>query len=82
MKRWASIAGSIFTLLLLLLPATFLLTFLLIPVWRWLETTFAIESIGHSGPAVWCYATVFGILACSAIAWLARRWRRPGAASI
>ena len=41
----------------------------LLPLWRWLEASYAIESVGHSGPADWCYlvSTVACLLALSAI---------------
>jgi hypothetical protein len=39
-------------------PIGIVLTFLLIPFWRWLEQTTGIESIGHSGPAEWCYVAM------------------------
>jgi hypothetical protein len=40
-------------------PVSAIVTFLLIPVWRWFEQTAAVESIGHSGPATWCYGVVY-----------------------
>ena len=43
-------------------PLSLLVTLLLLPVWRWLESASGIESIGHSGPAEWCYLLTF--LAC------------------
>jgi len=45
-------------------PLSVVTTLLLLPVWRWLEATTGIESIGHSGPAAWCYGASF-------LAWLA-----------
>jgi hypothetical protein len=30
-------------------------TLTLIPIWRWFEGATGIESLGHSGPAIWCY---------------------------
>jgi hypothetical protein len=30
-------------------PASFMVTFLLTPLWSWIEATYGIESIGHSG---------------------------------
>ena len=42
---------------------SFVLTVLLFPFWSWLESSFGIESIGHSGPAEWCFWLVFGIAA-------------------
>ena len=44
------------------LPAAFLITFLLAPLWSWIEATNGIESIGHSGPADWCFYLVWFLL--------------------
>jgi hypothetical protein len=41
------------------LPAAAVVTFLLSPFWRWFEAATAIESIGHSGPAGWCFAVIY-----------------------
>jgi hypothetical protein len=35
------------------------ITLLLIPFWGWLEANLGVESIGHSGPAEWCYVVTF-----------------------
>lgn len=63
-------------LVVLLLPVTFIVTFLLSPLWSWIEDTFNIESIGHSGPANWCFDVVFALLVGSVIPgfWVLR-WR-------
>ena len=37
------------------LPISFIVTILLFPFWSWIEERFGIESVGHSGPAEWCY---------------------------
>ena len=42
-------------------PVSFIVTFLLTPLWSWIEATYGIESIGHSGPADWCFSTVYGV---------------------
>jgi hypothetical protein len=47
---------------LISLPISFGLTIVLLPLWRWIESTFEIESVGHSGPAVWCYLVCYGII--------------------
>jgi len=50
------------------------LTVLLVPLWSWLEAGTGIESIGHSGPASWCYAATSGVVFGG---WMMlRRWRR------
>jgi hypothetical protein len=51
--------AAAFAILLASAPASILLTLLLLPFWRWLEQSQGIESVGHSGPAEWCYAAVF-----------------------
>lgn len=60
------------------LPLTFVVTFLLMPLWSWIEATKGIESVGHSGPADWCFETVFALLIALGLItyWLLAR-RRP-----
>jgi len=57
------------------LPAAFVVTIVLLPVWRWIEATYGIEAIGHSGPADWCFELVYALLAmtCVVALW---RWDR------
>lgn len=52
-----AIAGL--AILLVSVPGSIVLTLLLLPLWRWIEETLGIESIGHSGPADWCFEAVF-----------------------
>lgn len=49
-----------------LAPVSFVVTILLVPMWRWLEAAFAIEALGHSGPSSWCYFSVYGVAAAVA----------------
>jgi hypothetical protein len=49
---WASIV-------VLGVPATFFLTIALLPLWGAIERRYGLESVGHSGPADWCFWTVF-----------------------
>ena len=53
--RAATIAGII----VLNLPVAFVVTMMLVPVWSAIERRWGIESVGHSGPAPWCYSVVF-----------------------
>ena len=48
-----------FLSLVLALPLAVMFTWLLLPFWNWLENTFSIESVGHSGPAAWCFVAMF-----------------------
>jgi hypothetical protein len=50
--------------LLLAVPVTLVVTIMLSPFWNWFEARSGIESIGHSGPANWCFAVVFVIAGC------------------
>jgi hypothetical protein len=58
-------------------PLSVVLTLLLFPLWRWLEATYCIESVGHSGPAEWCYLVTFlasvVISSCAGIVVMRRR---------
>jgi hypothetical protein len=35
---------------------------MLLPFWGWIEEEYGIESVGHSGPADWCFSAVFLII--------------------
>ena len=43
----------------LALPLTLILTFILSPFWNWFEAVSGIESLGHSGPANWCFVAMY-----------------------
>jgi hypothetical protein len=45
------------------LPIAFIVTILLSPLWSWIEATYGIESIGHSGPSDWCFYVIYGLVA-------------------
>jgi hypothetical protein len=55
------------SIVLIAAPLSLLTTILLLPFWSWLEATTGIETIGHSGPAEWCYAVVFLVMAAGAV---------------
>jgi hypothetical protein len=52
-------AGTMLGIVALSLPVSFYLTMVLMPVWSEIERRWEIESVGHSGPAAWCFVTVF-----------------------
>jgi hypothetical protein len=64
--------------LLASLPLGILLTLALLPLWRWVERTQAIESVGHSGPAEWCYAVTTLVCAVALGAIYVAAVRRAG----
>jgi len=60
------------------MPAGLVLTLVLYPFWSWWEATTGWESIGHSGPADWCYLATWAVLlAVAGLVALAAR-RRAG----
>jgi len=44
------------------IPTALIITVLSNPLVLWIEKTFSIESVGHSGPAEWCYIAVYLLL--------------------
>jgi len=66
-------------------PPAFILTIVLMPLWSHIEATYGVESVGHSGPADWCfevtYAALVAVVGAIAIAWgrsrSQRYFRRP-----
>ena len=66
-KRFAIILPAV---LIACLPIAIMVTFLLSPLWSWVEATYGIESIGHSGPSDWCFYVVYGVLNALAFAFI------------
>ncbi len=59
MRRWLVTGAGLVALGAAGLPFSFVVTILVVPVWRWIEADYGIEAIGHSGPAEWCYFFVW-----------------------
>ena len=45
--------------LLMTVPAAIIMTILAMPFFAWIEARFGVEAVGHSGPAEWCYVSVY-----------------------
>jgi len=61
-----------------MIPVSVVITILLLPLWSGIEARWQIESIGHSGPADWCFVAVYATgLLLAAAAWVAARRRYP-----
>jgi len=70
-------ALQVLGVVLIAAPLSIVITLLLFPFWSWLENATGIESVGHSGPAVWCYATVFlVVVTASGLLLFARKRKR------
>jgi hypothetical protein len=64
-------------------PFAFVAAAVLSPLWSWIEASTGLESMGHSGPAGWCYLATWAALSASGVL-LCRagvRGRRMAAAS-
>jgi hypothetical protein len=64
-------------LLIACVPAAFVVTLLLFPLWGMIEARFGIEAVGHSGPADWCFWLVYAVLGSTGLAALLLRARKP-----
>lgn len=62
MKRPVYFILSITAIILISVPLSIFITLLLFSFWSWLESSTGIESLGHSGPAEWCFVVTFLIL--------------------
>lgn len=62
MKRPFSIVLLLLIIIIIAVPLSIVVTIVLSPFWSWFETSTGIESLGHSGPAEWCYLFIFLIL--------------------
>jgi len=64
------------------IPVSLVLTLWLVPLWRWIERVYGLESLGHSGPAEWCYLATYALCVVLGVTgyWLARRGRPSGLA--
>ena len=66
----------IVAVLICALPCAAIVTFLLTPFWRWFEAKTSFESIGHSGPAPWCFGVIYAMFVGAAIGTLLWNWIR------
>ena len=61
-------------IVVLSMPVAFVVTIMLMPLWSAIERRWGIESVGHSGPADWCFWLVFATCIMT-FTIVARRWR-------
>ncbi|WP_133479807.1 hypothetical protein [Cognatilysobacter segetis] len=66
--------------LALALPVAIVLTFLLLPFWRWLEDGWGIEAVGHASLSEWCFVATWLVLGTPLALLAHRAFRRRGAA--
>ena len=78
-RRVVAVAVVVIVVVVALMPVTLGTTIVLAPLWTWIEATTGIESIGHSGPADWCFWLVHALLLAGA-ALVALGRRRSGRA--
>ena len=58
------------------LPLSAVTTLALLPLWRVVEERYGIESVGHSGPADWCFILIYALWLTAGAGVLALRLRR------
>lgn len=63
MKRPFGTVLSLLIIIIIAVPLSILVTIVLSPFWSWFEASTEIESLGHSGPAEWCYLVTYLLLA-------------------
>jgi len=79
MRRPVRILLAFLAIFLISAPLSVLTTILLLPLWSWVEASFGIESVGHSGPAEWCYAVIYVLfIAIGALGVLRRQRSKQG----
>ena len=54
-------------LLLIALPISAVVTLLVLPLWRFIEQRTGIESVGHSGPAGWCFCVTYAVVVAAGV---------------
>jgi len=77
MKRGAGTVLTLLGVILLAAPVGVVLTIVLQPLWSWIEALTGLESLGHSGPAGWCYVAVWVLVASFAGYVVFSRRRKP-----
>ena len=77
-NRWWPSGGMLRGLALIVtcFPVAATVTLALVPLWSWIEASLGIESLGHSGPAGWCFALIYALCVGSGGLILLRRSRR------
>ena len=65
----------------LALPVAIVLTFLLLPFWRWLEDTSGLEAVGHASLSEWCFVATWLVLGVPLALLAYRAFRRRVAGS-
>ena len=74
MSRPVRVALILMAIVLMSAPLSIVVTLLSFPLWSWFEASTGIESVGHSGPAEWCYAVTFvALVAAGAVVSFGRR---------
>ncbi|MGB4100401.1 MAG: hypothetical protein WBK91_00620 [Alphaproteobacteria bacterium] len=63
-------------IILIALPAGFVVALVMLPFWGWFEAATGIEAIGHSGPAEWVFFTMWGLCAVVGLIFHGRGLRR------
>lgn len=58
-RRALRFVGPVALVIFLPAPVAWITTYLMSPFWGWFEAKTGIESLGHSGPADWCFYVTY-----------------------
>jgi hypothetical protein len=62
----------------LAMPIAIVMTFLLLPMWAWMEAHWGVEAVGHASLSEWCFVATWIVIGLP-VALLAHRAFRPRA---
>jgi hypothetical protein len=75
-RRWLVRFLVVLAILLISMPPAFMVTLALTPLWSYIEARYGIESVGHSGPADWCFELTYVVVVLAVAAGFAAIVRR------
>ena len=61
----------------ILLPLSWIFTFMISPFWRFFEAQTGIESFGHSGPSDWCFWLDYALIMVLSLVLYVSSVRKP-----
>lgn len=76
MKRALTTIALALLFAVVALPLSAMMTLALLPLWRVVEERYGIESVGHSGPADWCFILIYALWLTAGTVVFALRGRR------
>jgi len=77
LKRATSVVAFVVLFAVVAFPLSAIMTLAMLPLWRHIEARYGIESVGHSGPADWCFILMYVLwISAGAVVFLYHARRR------